>query len=235
MRTQPSTKARKADVYSGWIPNSYIVNDEGDNAEWVTAKVEGKTVYLSKSVMTKVEPEPFMVNKCQNTPYLWVTANNPSSMDGWEGQAMRWRIGKIKGNSGLYVAEVFDFGCKGYLYLGKMIDNVLVFKYRVFFEGGADYERLEGVGKWVAEKEVCQDYPYNGAKVCYFRWSQDMLYSAHFDFEGGGGMMYEALDLTKLTEPMVYTIFKDVIDRKETNYFYLTSFNFTNKWEREFI
>ena len=87
----------------------------------------------------------------------------------------------------------------------------------------------------MAEKEACQDFPYNGAKVCYFRWSNDMLYKADIDFEDGGGMIYEALDLTKLTEPMVYTIFKDEIDNGRINYFYLTSFNFTGKWGRTFM
>ena len=148
---------------------------------------------------------------------------------------MSWRIGKVKGQSGLYVAEVTDYDGATSLRLGKMVDNVLVFKYKVFFAGGSDYERLEGVGKWVAEKEACQDFPYNGAKVCYFRWSNDMLYKADIDFEDGGGMIYEALDLTKLTEPMVYTIFKDEIDNGRINYFYLTSFNFTGKWGRTFM
>ena len=48
-------------------------------------------------------------------------------------------------------------------------------------------------------------------------------------------MLYEALDLTKLTEPMVYVLFKDVIDRNEIKNFYLTSYNFSSKWYRTFI
>ena len=240
MRQTPSTKARKVAVYKSydqgwWLPNAQIVADEGDNPDWVEANVEGKTVYMSKSVMTKVVPEPFMVNKCQNTPYVWTTTDDPDATAGWMAQAMSWRIGKVKGQSGLYVAEVTDYDGATSLRLGKMVDNVLVFKYKVFFDGGADYERLEGVGKWVAEKEACQDFPYNGAKVCYFRWSNDMLYKADIDFEDGGGMIYETLDLTKLTEPMVYTIFKDEIDNGRINYFYLTSFNFTGKWGRTFM
>ncbi|WP_288591913.1 hypothetical protein [uncultured Prevotella sp.] len=237
MRQTPSTKARKVAVYKSydqgwWLPTAQLVADEGDNPDWVKANVEGKTVYMSKSVMAKVEPEPFMVNKCQNLPYLWETIDNDETA-GWEGQAMSWRIGKVKGQSGLYVAEVIDYDGATSLRLGKMVNNVLVFKYKVFFAGGSGYERLEGVGKWVAEKEACQDYPYNGAKVCYFRWSNDMLYKADIDFkDGDGGMIYENLDLTKLTEPMVYTIFKDEIDSGRINYFYLTSFNFTSKWER---
>lgn len=62
-----------------------------------------------------------------------------------------------------------------------------------------------------------------------------MLYKADIDFEDGGGMIYENLDLTKLTEPMVYTIFKDEIENGRINYFYLTSFNFTAKWGRTFM
>lgn len=237
MRQTPSTKARKVAVYKSydqgwWLPTAQLVADEGDNPDWVKANVEGKTVYMSKSVMAKVEPEPFMVNKCQNLPYLWETIDNDETA-GWEGQAMSWRIGKVRGQAGLYVAEVIDYDGATSLRLGKMVNNVLVFKYKVFFAGGSGYERLEGVGKWVAEKEACQDYPYNGAKVCYFRWSNDMLYKADIDFkDGDGGMIYENLDLTKLTEPMVYTIFKDEIEGGRINYFYLTSFNFTSKWER---
>lgn len=240
MRQSPSTKAGKVKVYDcydrgWWLSNAQLVADEGDNLDWVKASVEGKTVYMSKTVMTKVEPEPFMVNKCMNRPYVWETTDDPDATAGWMGQAMRWRIGKIKGQSGLYVAEVTDYDGATSLRLGKMVDNVLVFKYKVYFQGGADYQRLEGVGKWTAEKEPCEDFPYNGAKVCYFRWSNDMLFKADYDFEGGGGMMFEALDLTKLTEPMVYTIFKDEIESGRVNYFYLTSFNFTNKWQFEFM
>ena len=131
-----------------WLPNAQIVADEGDNPDWVEANVEGKTVYMSKSVMTKVVPEPFMVNKCQNTPYVWTTTDDPDATAGWMAQAMSWRIGKVKGQSGLYVAEVTDYDGATSLRLGKMVDNVLVFKYKVFFAGGSDYERLEGVGKW---------------------------------------------------------------------------------------
>ena len=114
MRQTPSTKARKVAVYKSydqgwWLPNAQIVADEGDNPDWVEANVEGKTVYMSKSVMTKVVPEPFMVNKCQNTPYVWTTTDDPDATAGWMAQAMSWRIGKVKGQSGLYVAEVTDY------------------------------------------------------------------------------------------------------------------------------
>ena len=93
MRQTPSTKARKVAVYKSydqgwWLPNAQVVADEGDNPEWVKANVEGKTVYMSKSVMTKVVPEPFMVNKCQNTPYVWTTNDDPDATAGWMAQAM---------------------------------------------------------------------------------------------------------------------------------------------------
>ena len=42
------------------------------------------------------------------------------------------------------------------------------------------------------------------------------------------------LDLTKITEPMVYALFKDVIEKNETDYLYLTSYSFDKKWPRIF-
>ena len=231
MRTQPSTKAKKAELlYDCWLPNSYIVNDEGDNAAWVTAKVEGKTVYLSKSVMTKVEPEPFMVNKCQNMLYLWITTDDPNAGDGPEGQIMSWRVGKIRGASGLYLAQVVDCDGTCSLRLGKMIDNVLVFKYKIYiyYDGG----ELDGLNKWKVESSIEQDYPYNGGKRFWISTSKDLSAEVTYieSYDGSQQTISHLLDLTKVTEPMVYTLFKEEIDKNRVYNFYLTSFNFTDKW-----
>lgn len=95
---------------------------------------------------------------------------------------------------------------------------------------------MEGVNKWNVESEISEEWPYAGSKVYYLQASEDFKFSTTYDFpDDGGGMLYEALDLTKLTEPMVYVLFKDVIDRNEIKNFYLTSYNFSGKWQRTFI
>lgn len=48
------------------------------------------------------------------------------------------------------------------------------------------------------------------------------------------GNSEDYLDLTKITEPMVYALFKDVIEKNETDYLYLTSYSFDKKWPRNF-
>lgn len=238
MRTQPNAKAAKVNFrnneYYHWLPNCYLVNDLGDNAAWVSANVEGKNVYVSKSVLTGVTPQPFSPERYQNTPYVWVTTNEPDGSAGWEGQAMSWRIGKVKGNCGLWVCQTQEYDGALTLRLGKLVDNVLVFKYCINFN---IYDRwTEGVNKWNVESEISEEWPYAGSKVYYLQASEDFKFSTTYDFpDDGGGMLYEALDLTKLTEPMVYVLFKDVIDRNEIKNFYLTSYNFSGKWQRTFI
>lgn len=40
-----------------------------------------------------------------------------------------------------------------------------------------------------------------------------------------------ALDLSKLTETMVYAIFKEKIEKNEVDYFYLTGWSFSSAFE----
>lgn len=57
MRAQPNAKARLVDANGGFsfIGRGLLVEDMGNNPNWVTTKVGGKTVYISKSVMVKVD------------------------------------------------------------------------------------------------------------------------------------------------------------------------------------
>lgn len=59
MRVQPSTKAKLAEAGERTrIEKGEIVNDMGTDAAWVKTVVDGKTVYISKSVMQKTGTAP---------------------------------------------------------------------------------------------------------------------------------------------------------------------------------
>lgn len=229
MRQRPDLKARKVNAFERgdktWIANNLIVNDEGDNQSWVTTHVNNKQVFISKSVMEEVAQQPFMVNKVQNIPYVWYSDGEYDDDDAY--QSMEWRIGKVRGNNDLWVCQTREYNDRRTLRLGKMIGNVLVFKYSIYFEF---VENLEGVNKWKVESEISQEYKYEGLKVYYLLTTRDFVFSKDFNLRLGGNTLYEDVDLGKLTEPMVYSLFKDVIQRGEKSYFYLTSYSFGKQW-----
>lgn len=69
MRVQPSTKAKLAEAGERTrIEKGEIVNDMGTDAAWVKTVVDGKTVYISKSVMQKTGTAP-MQSDFYNMPY----------------------------------------------------------------------------------------------------------------------------------------------------------------------
>lgn len=227
MRRQPNPKAAKVEVKGKeYLVGGEIVNDLGDNPNWVKAKVDGKVVYLSKSVMTPVEQEPISFASNYNIPF-WSVAPDFSLEDGDIAfQCWAWRMGKIKGTSGLYLCQCQEWNGTKSLRLGKQVGNTLVFKYKIYVDGfNYDYE-VQPFGKWSIDSEV-----QNGHKVYWLLVDKNTIKKVRIDDEGNS---MDYLDLTKITEPMVYALFKDVIEKTETDYFYLTSYSFSKKWPHSF-
>lgn len=102
MRAQPNAKARLVDANGGFsfIGRGLLVEDMGNNPNWVTTKVGGKTVYISKSVMVKVDTQSGF-NCKENFPYCWQEEGGDMDPD-----VLTWRVGRITGNTGVYLCEV---------------------------------------------------------------------------------------------------------------------------------
>lgn len=228
MRKLPNPKAAKVEIKGkAYIVGGDIVNDLGDNPNWVKARIDGKVVYISKSVLTVAEQEPVSFASNYNIPF-WYKSPNFSLEDGdISFQCWAWRMGKIKGTSGLFLCQCQEWNGKQTLRLGKQVGNALVFKYKVYIDGfNYDYD-FQPYGKWLIDSEV----QYDNNKVYRLLVDKNTIKKVRIDDEGNTA---NYLDMTKITEPMVYALFKEVIDKDETDYFYLTSYSFNKKWPRNF-
>lgn len=221
MRKRPNVKADWVQV----IERGRLEEDLGANPNWITAKVDGENVYISKSVMVK-ESASSNISYVPNLPYWWIEEINDENPG-----ILNWRVGKIPGNSGLLLCDVC-MDCAQYYFLGKQVGNVLVFKYRIKIDTGYSIpEEMMPIGKYFLESEV-----ENGIKTYYFKTSKDKVVSfsaKQMGYEAQNGPSY-FYDLTKISENVVYAMFKEVIEKNETYPFYLTSFNFTNEWSHCF-
>lgn len=226
MRAQPNAKARLVDANGGFsfIGRGLLVEDMGNNPNWVTTKVGGKTVYISKSVMVKVDMAASL-SIVANLPYWWIEPDG--DMDP---VVLSWRVGKIAGNSQLYLCDLQTPDGRFYM-LGKQVGSVLVFKYKIkVYVEDAIPEDMP-VGKFSLESEV-----ENGEKTYYLKVGKDKVKSFQPAQMGGEPEMGVTwlYDLTKFTEPMVYSLFKEVIEKNQTDMFYLTSFSFGKEWPHIF-
>lgn len=226
MRAQPNAKARLVDANGGFsfIGRGLLVEDMGNNPNWVTTKVGGKTFYISKSVMVKVDMAASL-SIVANLPYWWIEPDG--DMDP---VVLSWRVGKIAGNSQLYLCDLRTPDGRFYL-LGKQVGSVLVFKYKIkVYVEDAIPEDMP-VGKFSLESEV-----ENGEKTYYLKVGKDKVKSFQPAQMGGEPEMGVTwlYDLTKFTEPMVHSLFKEVIEKNQTDMFYLTSFSFGKEWPHIF-
>lgn len=226
MRAQPNAKARLVDANCGFsfIGRGLLVEDMGNNPNWVTTKVGGKTVYISKSVMVK-DDIAASLPIVANLPYWWIEQDG--DMDP---VVLSWRVGKIAGNSQLYLCDLQTPDGRFYM-LGKQVGSVLVLKYKIkVYVEDAIPEDMP-VGKFSLESEV-----ENGEKTYYLKVGKDKVKSFQPAQMGGEPEMGVTwlYDLTKFTEPMVYSLFKEVIEKNQTDMFYLTSFSFGKEWPHIF-
>lgn len=226
MRAQPNAKARLVDANCGFsfIGRGLLVEDMGNNPNWVTTKVGGKTVYISKSVMVK-DDIAASLPIVANLPYWWIEQDG--DMDP---VVLSWRVGKIAGNSQLYLCDLQTPDGRFYM-LGKQVGAVLVFKYKIkVYVEDAIPEDMP-VGKFSLESEV-----ENGEKTYYLKVGKDKVKSFQPAQMGGEPEMGVSwfYDLSKFSEPMVHSLFKEVIEKNQTDMFYLTSFSFGKEWPHIF-
>ena len=226
MRAQPNAKARLVDANGGFsfIGRGLLVEDMGNNPNWVTTKVGGKTVYISKSVMVK-DDIAASLPIVANLPYWWIEQDG--DMDP---VVLSWRVGKIAGNSQLYLCDLQTPDGRFYM-LGKQVGSVLVFKYKIkVYVEDAIPEDMP-VGKFSLESEV-----ENGEKTYYLKVGKDKVKSFQPAQMGGEPEMGVSwfYDLSKFSEPMVHSLFKEVIEKNQTDMFYLTSFSFGKDWPHIF-
>ena len=205
MRAQPNAKARLVDANGGFsfIGRGLLVEDMGNNPNWVTTKVGGKTVYISKSVMVKVDMAASL-SIVANLPYWWIEPDG--DMDP---VVLSWRVGKIAGNSQLYLCDLQTPDGRFYM-LGKQVGSVLVFKYKIkVYVEDAIPEDMP-VGKFSLESEV-----ENGEKTYYLKVGKDKVKSFQPAQMGGEPEMGVSwfYDLSKFSEPMVHSLFKEVIEK----------------------
>lgn len=215
-RSQPNVKAPKVVIgYNEALDMGEFVNDIGNNLAWVTAKRGGKTVYLSKSVMKKVSSN-LISPSVYNIPFY-------QEYRSYDEANIGWRVGKMMGDNDLYLAEVM-LGYDEFLMLGKMINNILVFKYRVKINnpiyGSNDFQPA---GKYFLETDVDDQ----GVKTYYFKPNKSMVIDNNKLYTDADSYDQYSLDLTKIPETVVYSFFKEVIKKNEVDYFYLTSESFT--------
>ena len=115
-------------------------------------------------------------------------------------------------------------GYDEFLMLGKMINNILVFKYRVKINnpiyGSNDFQPA---GKYFLETDVDDQ----GVKTYYFKPNKSMVIDNNKLYTDADSYDQYSLDLTKIPETVVYSFFKEVIKKNEVDYFYLTSESFT--------
>lgn len=226
MRAQPNAKARLVDANGGFsfIGRGLLVEDMGNNPNWVTTKVGGKTVYISMSVMVK-DDIAASLPIVANLPYWWIEQDG--DMDP---VVLSWRVGKIAGNSQLYLCDLQTPDGRFYM-LGKQVGSVLVFKYKIkVYVEDAIPEDMP-VGKFSLESEV-----ENGEKTYYLKVGKDKVKSFQPAQMGGEPEMGVSwfYDLSKFSEPMVHSLFKEVIEKNQTDMFYLTSFSFGKEWPHIF-
>lgn len=219
MRVQPSTKARLADVCGDGctsIEKGEIVEDKGSNPAWVQTVVEGKTVYISKSVM----------KKCSGASIPQGIANMPYWQEyrSYDEGNMGWRVGVMAGSLDMYLADVTTVYGERYLMLGKKVGNVLVFKYRVRFDALIEEGELAPDGKYSLDVKN-----EDGVKTYVLTANRRMVKTFTARDFGENDAQYEDryLDLTSISARMVYNIFRKVIEANDIHYFYLTADSFS--------
>lgn len=131
------------------------------------------------------------------------------------GDGIMWRVYSPVGTAQLAICD-----CSGMLRLGKLINNVFVFKYAVPMSIEIDEEHPN---RW----EIVHDYDeyyclFMGTNLCK-RITEKNSYD-------GSTSSYWLPDLSKFTDQQLIQIFQGVIKQNKTDYFYLNSELLTGQW-----
>lgn len=196
IRTRPSTSAPK--VKDQWgsptgVTKHQILGVEQENAAWYRI---GKDQWISKSVAKLVQPRP-ITEKMMNRFFGW-----SQGYDSWA----EWTISPA-GKKGFYI-----YMDGNTLRLGKMVDNVLVFKYTIQVRITID-ERPENAKKFEIETTT-----YDGVPV------YDLIVGTKFTREMQHAQLTDRfVNLQMFTDKVIERLFKDAIEKNEVDYRYITS------------
>lgn len=131
------------------------------------------------------------------------------------GDGFMWRVYSPIGTSQLAICD-----CSGSLRLGKLINNVFVFKYAVPMSIEIDDEHPN---RW----EIVHDYD---EYYCLFMGTNFCKRITEKNNYDGSTRSYWLPDLSKFTDQQLIQIFQDVIKKNKTDYYYLNSELLTGQW-----
>lgn len=134
------------------------------------------------------------------------------------GEGFMWRVYSPLGSAQLAICY-HDCSYGTHLRLGKLINNVFIFKYAVPMSIEIDNEHPN---RWEIVKDEYSKYLFMGTTYC-----KKVTEKSDYD---GSIRSYWLPDLSKFTDQQLIQIFQDVIKKNQTNYFYLNSELLTGKW-----
>lgn len=134
------------------------------------------------------------------------------------GEGFIWRAYSPVGSAQLAVCY-HDSSTGRFIRLGKLINNVFVFKYAVpmIIEVDEDHPN-----RWEIVKDGDLEYLFMGTTFCKRITEKN-------DYDGST-MSYWLPDLSKFTDQQLIRLFQNVIKQNKTDYFYLSSELLTGKW-----
>ena len=218
MREKPNTKAAVVKNENNEPLLSYqwdIYPVRNENQGWYQTDMG----WMSKSVTKTVTCNPI-------TPAMMNTnqCGHVVDMD----KHCVWRVYSPVGKSEMALChQVGDMD--NYLRLGKLVGNVFVFKYSLPL--GYDVD-LENPRKFELKREIIdgrlQITLSVGTNYC-------LKLTPGFDDGSGKKATPWALDFSKLNDKVLLNLFKDVIDKNETDFWYMTSELLTGNFANVFV
>ena len=205
IRTRPSTSAPKAKDKWGYEEGASkhkLLPVEEENAGWYRI---GTGRWISKQVAKPVQPRP-ITDDMMNRFFGW-----SQGYDEWG----EWTISPV-GKLGFYV-----YMTDNELRLGKMVGDVLVFKYCVNLGGIIISDAPEDVNKFNLEADA-----YDG-EVRYtitvgHNFTREMKHAQLTD---------RFINLQLFNDRVLERLFKDKIEKEETDYMYITSDLLSGEYE----
>lgn len=205
IRARPSTSAPKAKNKWGYemgADNHTLLAVEEENQGWYRI---GKDQWISKSVAKPVQPKP-ITDKMMNRFFGW-----SAGYDDWG----EWTVSPA-GKMGYYL-----YMSGNSLRLGKMVGNVLVFKYCLSIDNVYISENPEEAKKFNIEVNS-----YDGELRCTFtvgmNYTREMKHAQLTD---------RFINLQLFNDKVLERLFKDKIEKNETDYLYITSDLLSGEYE----
>lgn len=205
VRTQPSLSAAKAKDKWGYekgVTKHEILGVEQENAGWYRI---GKDQWISKTVSTPVQPRP-ITEGMMNRFFGW-----SQGYDDWS----EWTISPV-GNKGFYI-----YMCGTSLRLGKMVGNVLVFKYTLELQNIVISEQPADAKKFNIETDT-YDGEVRYTLVVGTNYTREMRHAQLTD---------RFINLQLFNDKVIERLFKEKIEKNQVDYMYITSDLLSGEYE----